>query len=68
MMLSHLSICHVLLECTWDLVVDNSVVTKEVNEGFLWWGIVDHGVEGTGIKSFPVGTVVVSWGRGVLWC
>ena len=67
-MLSHLSICHVLLECTWDLVVDNSVAAEEVKRRLVWWGIVDHGVEGTGIKSFLGGIRVVGWGRGVLWC
>ena len=53
----YLSIQHVLLECTWDLLVINWVAAEEVKERIMWCRIVDHGVEGP----------MVSWYRPSCW-
>jgi hypothetical protein len=40
------SINHMLLECMWDLIVDNWVAAEEVKAGNILWRIVDHGIDG----------------------
>ena len=59
---------HLQLEWTWDLVVDRLVAVEELKRRFPWWGIVDHGVEGSGHRIISCWSRCCCFGCRVLWC
>ena len=66
--LRFVSICQVLLECAWYLLVNNWMAVGEVKGRIMWWRIADHGVEGAMILTLFVVLVLLLGTWCVLCC